>query len=84
MAFDAQGNIYVVEQGNLRVQKFAPDRTFLAAWGGPGGEPGQFRDPTGVAVDGDGNVSVADIGNGRVQTFRLLPPLAPTGATPAA
>lgn len=36
---------------------------------GPGAEPGQFRDPIGVAVGPDGGVAVVDSGNARVQRF---------------
>ena len=36
---------------------------------GPGAEPGQFRDPIGVAVGPDGIVAVVDSGNTRVQRF---------------
>jgi streptogramin lyase len=36
---------------------------------GPGAEPGQFRDPIGVAVGPDGVVAVVDSGNARVQRF---------------
>lgn len=45
----------------------APYR-FVAAWGMSGSEPGQFREPTGVAVAGD-EVFVSDAGNNRVQVF---------------
>jgi sugar lactone lactonase YvrE len=36
---------------------------------GPGTEPGQFKDPIGVAVGADGVVAVVDSGNARVQRF---------------
>jgi hypothetical protein len=34
LATDAAGTIYVLEPGNFRVQKFAPDGSFLGAFGG--------------------------------------------------
>lgn len=40
----------------------------LLAWGGKGSGPGQFHDPTGIAVAGD-EVYVADARNGRIQVF---------------
>lgn len=43
---------------------------FVHAWGGKGAEPGQFHDPTGIAVAG-GEVFVADSRNGRIQVFDL-------------
>jgi streptogramin lyase len=36
---------------------------------GSGTEPGQFRDPVGVAVGSDGSIAVVDSGNARVERF---------------
>ena len=36
---------------------------------GPGTEPGQFKDPIGIAVGADGVIAVVDSGNARVQRF---------------
>ena len=41
----------------------------LADRPGPGTEPGQFKDPIGVAVAADGVIAVVDGGNARVQRF---------------
>ncbi len=41
----------------------------VLAFGSPGAEPGQFNQPTGVAVDDDRNIYVADTRNNRVQKF---------------
>jgi len=41
----------------------------LADRPGPGTEPGQFKDPIGVAVGADGVITVVDSGNARVQRF---------------
>jgi sugar lactone lactonase YvrE len=43
----------------------------LADRPGPGTEPGQFKDPIGIAVGADGVVAVVDSGNARVQRFNL-------------
>ncbi len=45
-----------------------PAYVFVAAWGEKGTEPGQFHDPTGIAVAGD-EVFVSDARNGRIQVF---------------
>ena len=42
---------------------------FLMAFGNPGSEPGEFKRPTGVAVDRTGMIYVADWGNERLQMF---------------
>ncbi len=47
-----------------------PGYVFVAAWGEKGPGPGQFNDPTGVAVAG-GEVFVSDARNGRIQVFDL-------------
>ena len=47
-----------------------PPYEFVKAWGGQGDGPGQFSDPTGIAVAGD-EVFVADARNDRIQVFDL-------------
>ena len=51
------------------MQKFGADGTLLLQWGEEGSENGQFRNPTGIALDSAGNVYVAESGNSRVQKF---------------
>lgn len=45
-----------------------PAYRLVAAWGRPGSGPGQFNQPTGIAVSGD-RVFVSDARNGRIQVF---------------
>ena len=52
-----------------RIQKFNSAGGFQLAWGSYGSGEGQFRNPSGVAVDGGGNVYVADTDNNRIQKF---------------
>ncbi|OYP29510.1 NHL repeat-containing protein [Rhodopirellula sp. MGV] len=71
VAVDQQGCIYIGEYGDAdRIQKFAPDGTFLLAWGSTGREPEQFLRPQGLHVDGD-TLWIADSGNHRIQRFDL-------------
>ena len=35
VAFDHDGNIYVADTGNARIQKFGPDRRFITSWAAP-------------------------------------------------
>jgi sugar lactone lactonase YvrE len=67
--FDADGNIYVLDTGNHRVQKFDPDRKFLLAWGSTGDGEGQFLAPPSIAVSPDGRVYVPDEKRHDVQIF---------------
>jgi DNA-binding beta-propeller fold protein YncE len=69
IAFDAEGNIYIADTGNFRVQQFAPDRTFVRAWGSKGSEDGQFLAPSGIAIGADGVVYVSDETRSDVQMF---------------
>ncbi len=45
-----------------------PPYAFVTSWGEKGSAPGQFNDPTGIAVAGD-DVFVSDSRNGRIQVF---------------
>jgi DNA-binding beta-propeller fold protein YncE len=69
IAFDAAGNFYVADTGNHRVQKFAPDRSFLLAWGSEGEGDGQFLVAKTLAVSPDGIIYVCDEDRGDIQAF---------------
>ena len=69
VAFDADDNLYVAEEGNDRIQKFRPDGTLVTKWGFSGSGNGQFGDPHGIAIDKNGYVYVCDTGNNRIQKF---------------
>ena len=66
---DSNGNVYVVDTSNHRIQKFSSTGAFLGKWGSFGSENGQFLSPYGIATDTAGNIYVADTGNDRVQKF---------------
>src|SRR5438876_1123667 len=68
VAVDRNGNVFVADTDNERIQKFDNGGTFLTTWGSAGTGPGQFNVPR-VAVDGSGNVFVADAFNNRIQKF---------------
>ncbi len=62
--------MYVVENGNHRVQSFDLDGNFVDQWGSYGTvTDGQFNGPYGIGVDAYGFVYVADSGNDRIQKF---------------
>ena len=63
------GNIYVVDGGNFRVQIFSPDGSFVGKIGSIGRQTGQFSRPKGIAVDADSNVYVSDTAFGNFQIF---------------
>jgi len=69
IGLDADNNVYIADWRNDRIQKFAPDGSFLMAFGESGSEDGQFNRPADVAVDKEGLIYVADWRNDRVQVF---------------
>lgn len=69
LAFGRDGNLYVMDTGNKRVQVFTPDGVFVTQWGGGGIVEGRFDEPVGLGQDADGSWYVADTWNRRVQKF---------------
>ncbi|KPJ58130.1 MAG: hypothetical protein AMJ46_14600 [Latescibacteria bacterium DG_63] len=72
MGSDLDGNIYVCDDLNYRVQKFDSLGNFLMMFGEFGQDPGQFNVPSDVAVDEGGHIYVTDYYNCRVQKFDSL------------
>lgn len=69
MAFDAVGNIYLVDTDHKvrsRVLKLSPEGKVLADWRVFGAEPGRDNGPDGIALDRDGNVFVVDRGSDQI------------------
>src|SRR5262245_35398667 len=60
IAVDPNGNVYVADYGNNRVQKFGAAGGFLGKWGSFGSGDGEFNAPFSVAVDPNGVVYVLD------------------------
>jgi tripartite motif-containing protein 71 len=69
VAVDGQGDVFVSDTGNQRIQKFDREGNFITQWGGFGNGDGQFNFPYGIAVDSRGSVFVVDSANTRVQQF---------------
>ncbi len=86
LATDAQGNVYVADPANYRIEKFDRNGNFLTSWGSKGSGMGQFGRPQGVAVDRQGNVYVTDNSNHRVLQFdtqgKLLSQWGEAGTSP--
>jgi len=70
IAVDKEGNVYVLDSGNHRIQKFDPDGDFLASFGRQGQGPGEFQYPQSIDLDPEGNLYVSDSGNQKIQIIK--------------
>lgn len=68
IAIGPQGNVFVADEENDRIQKFTADGHFLTAFGTPPKEPG-FTE-TGVVVANDGTVYSTNLAGNRVEVWK--------------
>jgi DNA-binding beta-propeller fold protein YncE len=69
VALDKDGNVYISDTLNNRVQIFDADGNFISMFGKAGDGPGTFQRPKGVAVDTDGHIWVVDASQCNVQIY---------------
>ena len=69
ITIDGDGNLYVADWNNHRIQKFTADGEFLMTIGDPGIGAGKLRRPSDVAVDADGDIYVTDWGQSKVEVY---------------
>ncbi len=67
---DAKGNVYVLDNGNYRVQVFSPAGKFVRSIGREGEGPGEMKLPMHMAVNGAGQVAVYDLATRRATVFK--------------
>lgn len=68
-AENSDGDIYVTDRDNDRIQVFDKDGSYVRKIGEFGSGDGQLVKPRGIAIDKNGNVIVVDNGNNRIQIF---------------
>jgi RHS repeat-associated protein len=67
---DSEGNIWVVDTANSRVEEFSSSGTFIRKFGRSGlNGYGNFKEPQGIAIDGQNDVWIADSGNKLLQIY---------------
>jgi DNA-binding beta-propeller fold protein YncE len=69
IAVGPNGDVYITDEGNNRVQELTPAGEYIRQWGSEGSENGQFKRPADIAIEAKGDVWVVDTGNDRVQEF---------------
>ena len=68
MAIDGQGNVYVVDAGNNRIQVFTVDGEYLRQFGSKE-EGEQLQDPISIAIDTCNFIYVSEGGSGCISIF---------------
>jgi streptogramin lyase len=69
LAVDANDNLYVIDKGNGRIQKFDSDGNYLTSWGSFGTGEGRFTRPIYITVDCKENIIVSDDQSPIIQKF---------------
>jgi hypothetical protein len=86
LAVGPDGNLYVSDTGNFRVEVFSPEGRYIRKLGEIGTSLGKFARPKGIALDKSGRIYVVDAAFQNIQIFdpdgRLLMFFAETGSGP--
>ncbi|HIQ04885.1 MAG TPA: hypothetical protein EYH31_04215, partial [Anaerolineae bacterium] len=69
VAVGSNGDIYVADSWNSRVQRFDMDGNFLQVWGEEGLDIGELNHPFDLTIGPDDTVYVTDSWNNRIQQF---------------
>ena len=71
VARDKSGNIYVLDAGNYRIQKYDSNGKFISTFGRKGEGPGEIMTPVSIEIDSNDKLHLADLGNNRIQVYNL-------------
>ena len=60
IAFDNEDNMYILDSGNYRIQKFNKEGNYILTIGRKGQGPSEFMSPTKICIDEKNNIYVRD------------------------
>jgi len=66
---DSEGNIYVVDSGNNRIQKYDSEGNYVTTIGKEGQGPGELLQPSSIIIDNENNLQVINLRNFRIEKF---------------
>ena len=69
IALDEAGNIYILDAGNCRIQKFDSEGKYLDSFGREGQGPGEFNSPSSLDIGAQGSLIIADPRGRKIQIF---------------
>lgn len=70
VAFDADGNLHLLDGDNHRVLVFDSEGTFVRSMGTPGEGPGELQFPMAIAVLPDDRIAIYDMARSSISAFR--------------
>ena len=69
LTVDDHGNIYVLDSGNYRIQKYDSSGNYLLSIGRQGQGPGEFQYPSNLSLDAKGNLLIFDSMTRAIKVF---------------
>jgi len=66
IVMDKEGNLYILDLGNVCILKLNPDGKYLATIGRKGQGPGEFQGPFSLDIDSEGYLYVADMDSKKI------------------
>ncbi len=68
---DKDGNVYILDAGNFRVQKYDRNGKYILSFGGEGQGPGEYKDPERIGIIFGKFIYIGDTDNNKVEIFDL-------------
>lgn len=66
---DSEGNIFILDRGNCRIQKYDKTGNYLQTIGRKGQGPGEFEDPWGIYLDSEDKIYIYDSRRRNIHVF---------------